>query len=87
MDYIALTKEEVMFSPGASAINNSINCTVLTIINDNKLENTEVLSAILTTDLTVILIPSLNISTTIFIIEDPYDCKKCTASIVMPFIM
>ncbi|KAL5516904.1 hypothetical protein EMCRGX_G002348 [Ephydatia muelleri] len=72
-DYMPFIKEEIVFSPESSAVNNSMSCAVLTIINDSALENTEALSAILTTDQTVVLIPSANISATIFIIEDPYD--------------
>ena len=83
MDYVPLIKEEVVFSPGASAVNNSMSCTVLTITNDSALENTEAMSAILTTDLTVVLIPSTNISATILILEDPYDCKKRIATRVI----
>ena len=83
MDYVPLIKEEVVYSPGASAVNNSMSCTVLTIINDSALENTEAMSAILTTDLTVVLIPSTNISATILILEDPYDCKKCIVTRVI----
>lgn len=82
-DYMPFIKEEIVFSPESSAVNNSMSCAVLTIINDSALENTEALSAILTTDQTVVLIPSANISATIFIIEDPYDCKKYSDFIVI----
>ena len=74
-DYVPLVSAEIIFSYGASANMNSTSCINFTVINDNILENTELLSVIAVTRFNYVFISPTMSSAYVFIFEDPYDCK------------
>ena len=74
-DYIPMIGAVIMFSHG-SAEDNTTSCINFTVLNDNILDNTEILFALLSTKLTFVFIsPILNFAT-IYIFEDPNNCKS-----------
>lgn len=76
-DYIPLVSALIMFSQG-SAQDNTTSCINFTVLNDNTVEDTEFLFTTLSTLLSSVLIsPTMNLAT-IYIFEDPNDCKLIT---------
>ena len=73
VDYIPLNEAEVVFQPGASALQNSTSCINFTIIDDTVVESNETVPLSLSSTLPVITLQAS--STATVVIYDPLDCK------------
>ena len=75
VDYVSVQSQPVIFLPGQSFYNMSLQTAELVIINDNILENTETFSCRLFSDSGHVMITDGRDVADIIIREDDNDCK------------